>query len=217
MKIKKQVSLWGIILIILLLASCATKYNSLATSAINYPKYGKVVKKDSVEFSYVNNILELRKNKKYAKICRKKGVQIIAVQLINNSSRELVFGKDIKVVSNDEVIMPLNTEIVHPLIKQKWPKYLPYLSITPLNLYSRTGDDIRKGAAMIPIGIVIGPGTTIANTTMAGKSDKRLNMELLESNLQGRKIGPYETVNGLIGYRSPPYLNLNIEVGNVVK
>ena len=66
--------------------------------------------------------------KKYAKKEFKKQIDVVAIQITNNSQRDLTFGKDVKLTKYDgQELLIINNNQVHSSLKQGVPIYLLYL------------------------------------------------------------------------------------------
>ena len=75
---------------------------------------------DNVKLEYKYELL----NKKYKKKELAKGVRLIAVKITNDSGRDLMFGKDIKLTYQDgSTIYIMENEKVLSALKQSVPSY----------------------------------------------------------------------------------------------
>jgi hypothetical protein len=187
--------------IILVLTSCASSYNSIKPSSINYQTN---LTNQNVDFSYKYGVLSERGNKKYAKKEPLKGIKVAAVKVTNNSNKSFVFGQHLKIHSNGNPVNLLEPKLIHQNLKQGVPIYLLYLLLTPLQL--NTGDDST------PIGLVIGPGITIGNMVGAGAANSNFLKELENYFLNGKTIHAGETIYGIIGIYDSGFSPLTLEL-----
>ena len=197
----------ALLLIVVAFSSCASGYKTINPNTLNY--ISKSTDKGVVlEYKY-----ELLK-KKYNKKEISKGIRLIAVKVTNNSDRNLVFGRDIKLVhDNDNNLYIMENETVYSSLKQSPASYLWYLLLTPMNLYTtetRNGFTTQTGST--PIGLVIGPGLAGGNMIAASTANGKFEQDLLEHNINGVTIKKGETISGLIGVRSDDYNAIKIKV-----
>lgn len=139
---------------------------------------------------------------------------MIAVKITNNSEKELIFGKDIKLVyENGNEINTLETETVFKKIKQSPASYLWYLLLTPTQFNkTSTSSYNQTTTSSTPIGLLIGPGLAGANIIAASSANSNFKKELIEYDINGKTIKKGETVYGLIGINSSTYDSIKIKV-----
>lgn len=198
---------FALLLMVIAMFSCASTYKSIDPNSLNYRS--KSMDKN-VTFVYKYELL----SKKYKKKEISKGVRLVAVKLFNDSGKDLVFGKDIKLFYDDGTSpYIMENESVFKSLKQSPASYLWYLLLTPLNLYTTSSHNgYNTQTSALPIGLVIGPAFTASNIVVASKANKKLRQNLLENNLNGVTIKAGTTVSGLIGIRSDDYNALRIRV-----
>lgn len=188
------------IIIGIIFTSCASSYHTINPSNVHYQASG--INHD-VEFSYKYDVLNERGNKKYAKKETQKLVKVVAIKLVNHSDQSFVFGKDLKVHSNNNPVSILEPLVIHKQLKQSVPIYLLYLLLTPMNLYTEDSST--------PIGLVVGPGIAGGNMGMAAGANANFKKELESNFLNGRTIEAGETVYGLIGIMESGYNPLSLK------
>ncbi len=186
------------LLCLIVLNSCASGYKTINPNNLNY-----LARNDSegITLEYKYNLL----HKKYAKKEFKKGLKLVAVKLTNNTSRDLVFGRDFELTDiNGSRLAILSPNEVFYSLKQQPATYLLYLLLTPLNLYtSRTNSNgFQETTSSTPIGIVLGPGLAGGNLIAAGSANKKFKTDLLNYNIDGITIKKGETAYGLIGIKT---------------
>lgn len=186
--------------IAIVLNSCASSYNSIAPSRIQY--HTNLTNKN-IDFSYKYGVLGERGNKKYAKKESLNRINVIAVKVTNNSDKPFVFGKDFMVHSNGVPVRILEPKIIHQNLKQGVPIYVLYLLLTPIQLH--------MGDSSVPIGLFIGPAIAGGNMAAAGSANVSFLKELAENNLNGRTINAGETVYGIIGVYDTGFSPLSLE------
>ncbi len=188
-----------LLIAIAFLSSCASGYKMIEPKKISYASGNE---NNSIKLEYKYDLLD----KKYAKKESKKGVKLVAIKVTNNSGKDLMFGKDIKLTyENGNEIIPMNNNAVFNALKQNSALYLLYLLLTPLTL--STGD-----SDPVPIGLIVGPGIAAGNTIGASSANKKFRGELAIYNLVGATIKNGETKHGLIGIKTNSYEALKLKV-----
>lgn len=192
---------------IALLGSCASAYKNMNPGSLNYISNST---DENVKLEYKYELL----NKKYKKKELAKGVRLIAVKITNDSGRDLVFGKDIKLTYQDgSTIYIMENEKVFSALKQSVPSYLWYLLLTPVNLYTNESQNgFQTETTSTPIGLVIGPGLAGVNMIAASSSNKKFQQDLLNYNVNGVTIKSGENIAGLVGIRSDDYNAIKINI-----
>lgn len=111
----------------------------------------------------------------------KKNINIVAMEIINNSENDLIFGNNINITNADRTKINLldNKQIFKPL-KQNVATYFLYLLLTPINFFTTSSDEYRRHetTSSVPIGLVIGPGVTAINTITAASANKKFKKEI---------------------------------------
>jgi hypothetical protein len=149
--------------------------------------------------------------KKYKKKESKHGLRLVAVKITNLSDKDLVLGKDLNLIQeNQKPFNLLDSKTIYNDIKQIQGGYLLYLLLTPLRFYTTTNSSVAQNSYSVPIGYVIGPGLAIGNMVKASSSNKLCRNELKKFNLKDQTIKKGETTYGLIGIRSSNYDALNL-------
>lgn len=195
----KSLTLMTLVLTALLfLSGCASYYRPIHPPTVYYTS---VENSDGISFSYRYNVLREKGNKKYAKKEDKKGLKVIAVKFTNNTDTTINIGTDISFYSGQNQVYPLEPMMVKNIIKQIVPGYLPYLLLSPLNIYYSNGSTTQTYRT----GLILGPGLAIGNMTMAGSANKQLLSELNLYNILYRDVQKGETIYGLIGIRDFGY------------
>lgn len=205
MKIFKIVAL---VALPLLMNSCASGYRTITPENLTYNSQHL---EENISLEYKYDLLR----KKYAKKEKKKDVRLVAIKITNNSEKDLIFGQDIWLTykNNSQVlIMPIDKTFQS--LKQHPVTYLPYLLLTPLNIYTTTVNSygVQETSSSFPAGLIIGPGLAGGNLIAAASANKKFKNELRENNLQGARIPKGETVYGLIGIRADNYDALDFDL-----
>jgi len=205
----KSIKITVLFIAITLVTNCASGYKMIAPKTLNYISASET---EQVKIEYKYDLLD----KKYAKKEVKKGVKVVATKITNHSGKDLVFGKDAKLVyENGTEVTIVENELVFKTLKQGTASYLFYLLLTPINLYtyktSSNGGTVATNS--IPIGVVLGPGLAGGNMIAAGSANKKFKEEMLEYNINGTILKEGETTYGLIGIKAntPESLKLKIE------
>jgi len=187
---------------IFFLCGCASGYRLINPPTLNY--LSKSADK-SVSLDYKYNLLP----GKYAKKEIKYNIKLIAVRLTNNSGRDLVFGKDIKLAyGNGSEVVLVNDDEVFTSLKQKSGYYLFYLLLTAANLNTTSNGQTSS----IPVGYVLGPGLTAANIIIAATANGSFRDELLKYNMIGTTIKNGATVYGLVGINTTNFESIKVKL-----
>ena len=203
-KILKMVkNIFPLLLAIVLLHSCASSYRQINPDT--FQNYASDIQSDGTTVSYKYNVLSATGNKKYAKRENKRGITLLAVKVENNSGQAIDFKRNIRISSNGEIVLPIESEILFKQLKQPAAIYLLYslLWFTYSNCTNGDCDNLY-----LPIGIPIGAG----NALMASSANDKFKQELAQFNILKKMINPGETVYGLIGVRHNDYAPLKFEV-----
>ena len=152
--------------------------------------------------------------KKYKKKELNNGLKLIAVKVTNNTSNDLVFGKDIRLTyENGNELNLLETNVVYNAIKQSPASYLWYLLLTPMQFQTTTTNSFgqQTSSSSTPIGLVIGPGLAGGNMIAASSANKNFQNDLTENDILGKVIKTGETVYGIVGIRSDNYDTIKVK------
>lgn len=200
----KIIKITFLFIVIASLTSCASGYKMIGPKTINYISTNET---DNVKLEYKYDLLD----KKYAKKELKKGVKLVAIKITNNSEKEIMFGRNIKLTyGNGTEIYVMENEKVFKILKQSPASYLWYLLLTPLNFYTSSSNGEQTSST--PIGLVVGPGLVGINMIAAGSANKKFKTEMLEYNINGTLIKKGETKYGLIGIKSDSFDSLKLEI-----
>jgi len=191
----------------LLLNSCASGYKKIEPKTINFASRSE---NNSIVLEYKYDLLE----KKYKKKEMNNGLKVIAVKVTNNSTNDLVFGKDIQLTyENGNELNLLETNVVYKAIKQSPASYLWYLLLSPMQFQTMTtnSNGQQQTSSSTPVGLVIGPGLAGGNMIAASSANKNFYNDLLENDIIGKVIKKGETVYGIIGIRSNNYDSIKVK------
>ena len=194
--------------IVILLNSCASGYKPIQPASLNYISNNTL---HGVTLEYKYDLL----NKKYAKKETKKGLRLVAVKVKNNTEKDLVFGKDIKLnfESGNELYL-LENEKTFKSLKQSPASYLFYLLLSPIQLFTKktNSNGMTEQTSSTPIGLIIGPGLALGNMIVASNANKKFKTELNDYSINGKIIKKGETVFGLITFQSDNYGAIKVRV-----
>jgi len=200
MKIFKAVL---IVISILSFIGCASGYKVIKPTKINYISTNE---SNGVKLEYKYDLL----NKKYTDKEEKKGIKLVAVKLTNNSNRDLMFGREIKLsFENKNEIFIYENEKVFSLLKQKSIYHLFYFLLTPINLTITNSNGSTNSA---PIGLVLGPLLAGGNLVKASLANKKFKNEIMEFNLNGTIIKKGETKYGIVGIKADSFDSLILKI-----
>ena len=109
---KKMIKISSLLVLVLLLNSCASGYKKINPEKLNY--VSKSIE-NNILLEYKYDLLE----KKYRKKETNNNVKLIAVKIKNNSGKDLVFGTDFTLsFENGNEVSILETEKLYTTIKQ---------------------------------------------------------------------------------------------------
>ncbi|MFS4494608.1 hypothetical protein [Maribacter sp. 2308TA10-17] len=188
-----------LISIIIFLNSCASSYQTINPSNLNYKS--RVVSNEVI-LEYKYDLLD----KKYEKKETKKNVRFVALKITNNSDRDLTFGTDIKLAyDNNSAVNIMTNNQTFKSLKQSPATHLLYLLLAPVNLYTTKTTNRGIEQKSTPIGLVIGPGLAAGNMIAAGSANKKFKDDVFQKSIDGVVIERGKTASGLIGIRSNSY------------
>lgn len=181
-----------------LLSGCAGSYRAIQPERItSYQPAGRAG--DAVDFSYrYSALLTNGANKKYVKKERKRGYQIVAVQLRNNTSTDLNFSRDLELSFGGRPIQPVSSLQASQDLKQGVAIYLLYiLGIGQVGGTTNPYTGQTTGGTIFPWGPVAAGG----NMLVASGANKNMRNELASYDLTNKVLRPGETVYGIIPLR----------------
>jgi len=189
--------------IVLVITGCASGYKTIGPDKLRYTSRAD---DQSVTLEYKYGVLTSR----YARKETNNGMRLVAVKITNNSGRDLIFGKDIKLTyTNDSELNIQDQEVTYQNLKQGWAGYLLYLLLTPAKL-TTTSNGVQTSST--PIGYAIGPGIAGGNIIAATSANNNFKAELLKYDLNGNVIKKGETVYGLVGVKADNFDAIKIKV-----
>lgn len=200
MKLQKMVPMLSVIFI---LSGCASGYKMINPDSLNYQSTS-IDKGVTIDYKY--GLL----NSRYAKKETNNKIRLVAIKVTNNSGKDLIFGKDIKLTytnSNEIVIMDNNQ--TYGELKQGWAGYLFYLLLTPATLNSNSNG---AQTSSTPIGYVLGPGLAAGNIIAASSANENFKGELTKYDISGAVIKNGNSVYGLIGIKSDTFDAIKVRV-----
>ncbi len=208
----RLIKMSSLLVFALLLNSCASGYHKINPKSLYYSSKSEV---SNIVLEYRYDLLE----KKYKKKETNNEVKLVAIKITNNSDKDFVFGKDVKLVydtTNEAYIM--DTDKTYKTIKQSPASYLWYLLLSPLQFYSGTETTSNgyytetKPANSFPIGLILGPGIAGGNMLAASNANENFKKELTEYDLNGKIIKKGETAYGLVGLYSKNYDAIKLKI-----
>lgn len=195
-----------------LLSGCAGSYSAIRPERIT--TYQSAAPAGApVDFSYrYSALLTNGANKKYVKKERKRGYQVVAVQIKNNTSTELNFSRDLELTFGDRPIMPVPSVQAAQDLKQGVAIYLLYVllnfnfgGVTTVN-----GQVVEDNRTFIPTGPFIAAGNMIG----ASAANKNMRTEFAQYDLTNKVIRPGETVYGIMALRETNVAPLKLTLRN---
>jgi hypothetical protein len=185
-----------------ILMSCAGTYKPIAAHRMSFDTKTE----QNLSYGYRYHVLHESGNKKYEKKETKHGVKLIAIQIQNNTDREIVPREEVRFYIGDKSIFPMEPAQMQQQLKQLSGLYMLW-SLLWLNI-TNCDSDGDCSFIPIPLGLFIG----IGNMTTASNANKKLLAELQASNILDKKIAPGETAVGLIGIAAEEVQPIRIEL-----
>ena len=195
-----------------LLSGCAGSYHAIQPERItSYQPASQVGA--PVDFSYrYSALLTNGANKKYVKKERKRGYQIVAVQLKNNTGADLNFSRDLDLTFGDRPIQPVSSLQASNDLKQGVAIYLLYVLLN-FNVGSYTtvnGQITQDNRTFIPTGPFIAGGNILG----ASGANKNMRNEFARYDLTNKVLRPGETVFGILSLRETNVAPLKLTLRN---
>ncbi len=204
---KKGIFLIGLVVVFW---GCASSYKNINPSSLNYPERPEA---QGITFSYRAGVLTEAGNSKLAKKERKSDFKLIAVEIKNNTGRDLTFADDLELKLSYRNVAPLSSKEIHGKIKQSTPSYLLYLLLTPINV-TTYNENTGASSGPIPIGLGVGPIITLLNVALSATANSSLKKELNQNDILNQIIPDGETTYGLIGVPNFSGGTLSLELKN---
>jgi hypothetical protein len=192
---------------LLLLNSCASGYKNIEPKTLSF---NSTTTTDNVSLAYKYDLLD----KKYRKKETNNNLKLVAVKITNSTDKDLVFGTDIKITTeNGSELYLLENDVVFKTIKQSPASYLWYLLLTPINFYTAKQNSYGQieQTSSTPVGLILGPGLAAGNMIAASSANAKFKNDLLNYNIVGQTIKKGETAYGLIGIKSNSYDSLKLK------
>ncbi|NVO84729.1 hypothetical protein [Hymenobacter terrestris] len=195
-----------------LLSSCAGSYHAIQPERIT--SYQSAAPAGApVDFGYrYSALLTNGANKKYVKKERKRGYQMVAVQLRNNTANELNFSRDLELTFGDRPIQPVSSMQASEDLKQGVAIYLLYvlLNFNVGNYTTVNGQITEDNRVFLPTGPFIAGGNMLG----ASGANKNMRNELARYDLTNKVLQPGETVYGIVALRETNVAPLKLTLRN---
>ncbi len=193
-----------------LLGGCAASYTPIRPDRIN--TYTVPMQRDPVEVGYQIDALKARgANKRYAKKEAKARYRVTALRITNNTERVLTYGRDVVLMSGNNLITPVSPGVAANDMKQGVAIYLLYLLLN-FNIGGRTDFNSATGQATTTGGTFIPTGPFIAGGNILGASlaNKNFRLNLEANDPTNRTINPGATIYGVVTLRDVEATNLHL-------
>ncbi len=197
----------ALLILVFLLAGCATGYKPINPQSIHYPSYDL---QNGINFSYKYDVLGEQGNKKYAKKEVANEIRIVAVSLTNISDSAFNIGTQVDFFVGSKRVFLMDPMDVKNAIKQNMDQFLLYLLISGVYIKLDNGG----GSKVYPVGLIFGPLLTLDNMVTAASANKKLLEELIRYNLSDKIIRKGETVYGIISFQGTGYDPVTIKLKN---
>jgi hypothetical protein len=204
-------ALFCVLCIAVLLSGCAGSYRTINPESLPYQQQQSNTDA-AVQVGYHYNILTELGNKKFARKEKKKNLNLVAVKITNNTDRTLIFGKDIFLRSEGQLVSPVSYMRTFRTLKHKTPLFLLYLPLIHLNVTTVEQTHSGYKQRFYPVGLIVGPILSFGNMLKAHSNNKKFLKELKAHKLQDKEIQPGETVYGLIGVQKSTFAPIEVEM-----
>lgn len=187
-----------------LLQSCASTYHPIKPAKVKHSMYES---QDKVDLAYKYDVMGEYGNGKYVRRAKRKGFQIVAYKLSNNSNDTLVLGKDVVFVSDSNKRILVSNELYasNP-VKQYGIGFLPYMSGSWLFLFTgiekNNSGQITSYKYKIPIGVIIGLPITLGNMIVANFNNTAFKDNMRLNDMNGKAIPPKSSIDGILVFKS---------------
>lgn len=181
-----------VLFLALMTSSCAMRYNKIEPNSVYYPKK---IQSESVEVAYQQNITDVSQSNRMSKKFRRKGVQMVTVEIKNNTARNIHFMDEFHFKIDGRSVRPMNPENATKLLKQTSGLY--FLGLIGFQVSFTSSDQGSGGSAWIginPLGLIY----AIPNMLIAKKSNKTMRNELSDYNPYSLKIAPGEKAQAIL-------------------
>jgi len=161
-----------------------------------------------VSSGYRHGVLQEAGNNKYAKFENKTGIKLVAIKVVNNTTRTLNGRKDLLFFAGDAPAMPAETKKVKWNLQQGVGIYVLYLLLTPLTLNVANSNGSSES---YPIGYALGPGITLINVATAGTANAKFARDIETYSLD-RDILPGQGRFFLVGFEGISFAPITVKV-----
>ena len=193
-----------LLIVILLLSSCASSYKQIIPSYVNY---NNDVTENGIEMAFKYDVLKETGNKKYAKKEFKNDISLVVLKITNHTDSEIIFGQNVALFSDNKIIDPVAPSVVRKTLQQSVFSYLPYLLLTPL----RFEFQVNQVSGRFNFGFLLGLGLTGGNILVANSANKGFQRNIDAYDLRNKIIPAGETVYGIVGIRGRGFAPLSIK------
>jgi len=200
---KKTLS--GLVLIAILLNSCASSYSRINPEAVRYENNQTA---GNIDFSYRYAVIADAGNKRYASYEREYNIQVVAVKIKNNSESTLKIGENVKFYTNEKEVQIIEPATASNQLQQSFIGYFLYLLLTPLKLFVASGENVET----YPIGYILGPGITALNVIKATSANSSIKDDLSKYNVIGKELKSGEILTGILILRQDGYNALSVKL-----
>lgn len=173
----------------------------------NKLQYKDCAETGGMRYCYKHNPLGSAGNKKLCKKELKNGVKLIALKIENNTGRDILFKRDVKIYMGEELVIPIEAKQMYNQLKQRPAPYLLW-SFFWVILFVGNGHGEPPTAYPIPVGAIIG----VTNMARAKLGNEGLMYELTKYNILSKEIKSGETVYGLMGISSEKALPITLKI-----
>ncbi|MBB6610300.1 hypothetical protein H7F15_04550 [Pontibacter sp. Tf4] len=171
------------------LSSCASTYKPLDPPTAPYTFSEKT---DGLVYSYQYDLLQNKRNKKYAKRETKHLMRVVAVKITNTTDSTISIANDYKFMLGNADVVPVPPAIAANKLKQGVPIYLLYLL---LNVRITTEENGKETSSTF---IPTGPPIAGLNMIIAANANRKFKEELIAFDISNKTVAPGETVYGLL-------------------
>jgi hypothetical protein len=190
-----------------MLTSCGVTYKPLELERLSFQNAASL--KENVTVSYLYDIQDMSRNRRYGKKERKAGYVAVGVRIKNESNQPIQITDNFMVTANGTERPLMSPEAYTAKVKQHPPVHLLHALWGPWQYsYVEYGNQRQSSFRYLPVGAAVG----LINLIVAATGNANHEETLKANTIIGRTVEPGNTLNGIILMASPSYEPLTFEL-----